>query len=169
MRQRLSEFSGNSRVIIERIMAAPEVVIQKKVSEFARDCHCDGAQVVRLCQKLGYDGFPSLKSRIATELMDPQRTLHRQLAESMTSFEQTKQAFSKNCMTAINDTLGELEEKTLAQAIDLMKQARHIVIGGFGSSSSAARDLRMKLFRIGLYAMFFDDAEELRAACAALT
>ena len=71
IRQRLVELSGNNRVIAERIINYPEEVLQAKVSEFAERCHCDSAQVVRLCQKLGYDGFTSLKNRIAVELLDP--------------------------------------------------------------------------------------------------
>ena len=113
IRQRLSELSGNNRVIAERIVNFPEEVLQAKVSEFAARCHCDSAQVVRLCQKLGYDGFTSLKNRIAAELIDPKRTLHRQIAEPATSFEQLKRNFALNFTRTINDTLANLDEETV--------------------------------------------------------
>ena len=179
IRQRLSELSGNNRVIAERIVNFPEEVLQAKVSEFAALCHCDSAQVVRLCQKLGYDGFTSLKHRIAAELIDPKRTLHRQIAEPATSFEQVKQSFALNFtrkpQTTIwracrfNDTLANLDEETVEQAVSLIRQARHIVVCGFGSSALAARDLRIKLVRIGYYAMFPDDAEYARSLIATLS
>lgn len=169
IRQRLVELSGNNRVIAERIINYPEEVLQAKVSEFAERCHCDSAQVVRLCQKLGYDGFTSLKNRIAAELLDPKRTLHRQIAEPATSFEQLKRNFSLNFTRTINDTLANLDEETVGQAVGLIRRARHIVVCGFGSSALAARDLRIKLVRIGYYAMFLDDAENIRSLVATLS
>jgi len=169
IRQRLVELSGNNRVIAERIINYPEEVLQAKVSEFAERCHCDSAQVVRLCQKLGYDGFTSLKNRIAVELLDPKRTLHRQIAEPATSFEQLKRNFSLNFTRTINDTLANLDEETVGQAVGLIRRARHIVVCGFGSSALAARDLRIKLVRIGYYAMFLDDAENIRSLVATLS
>ena len=169
IRQRLVELSGNNRVIAERIINYPEEVLQAKVSEFAERCHCDSAQVVRLCQKLGYDGFTSLKNRIAVELLDPKRTLHRQIAEPATSFEQLKRNFSLNFTRTINDTLANLDEETVGQAVGLMRRARHIAVCGFGSSALAARDLRIKLVRIGYYAMFLDDAENIRSLVATLS
>ena len=140
IRQRLSELSGNNRVIAERIVNFPEEVLQAKVSEFAERCRCDSAQVVRLCQKLGYDGFTSLKNRIAAELIDPKRTLHRQIAEPATSFEQLKRNFSLNFTRTINDTLANLDEETVARAIALIRQARHIVVCGFGSGGAGSAD-----------------------------
>ena len=169
IRQRLAEWSGNNRVIAERIIDYPEEVLQSKVSEFAERCHCDSAQVVRLCQKLGYDGFTSLKNRIAMELIDPKRTLHRQIAEPATSFEQLKRNFALNFTRTINDTLANLDEKAIEQAVSLIRNARHIVVHGFGSSGLAARDLRIKLVRIGYYAMFPDDAEYTRTLVATLS
>lgn len=169
IRQRLAELSGNNRVIAERIIDYPEEVLQSKVSEFAERCHCDSAQVVRLCQKLGYDGFTSLKNRIAMELIDPKRTLHRQIAEPATSFEQLKRNFALNFTRTINDTLANLDEKAIEQAVSLIRNARHIVVLGFGSSGLAARDLRIKLVRIGYYAMFPDDAEYTRTLVATLS
>lgn len=169
IRQRLSELSGNNRVIAERIVNFPEEVLQAKVSEFAARCHCDSAQVVRLCQKLGYDGFTSLKNRIAAELIDPKRTLHRQIAEPATSFEQLKRNFALNFTRTINDTFANLDEETVERAVSQIRQARHIVVCGFGSSALAARDLRIKLVRIGYYAMFPDDAEYARSLIATLS
>lgn len=169
IRQRLVELSGNNRVIAERIINYPEEVLQAKVSEFAERCHCDSAQVVRLCQKFGYDGFTSLKNRIAVELLDPKRTLHRQIAEPATSFEQLKRNFSLNFTRTINDTLANLDEETVGQAVGLIRRARHIAVCGFGSSALAARDLRIKLVRIGYYAMFLDDAENIRSLVATLS
>ena len=169
IRQRLVELSGNNRVIAERIINYPEEVLQAKVREIAERCHCDSAQVVRLCQKLGYDGFTSLKNRIAVELLDPKRTLHRQIAEPATSFEQQKRNFSLNFTRTINDTLANLDEETVGQAVGLIRRARHIAVCGFGSSALAARDLRIKLVRIGYYAMFLDDAENIRSLVATLS
>ena len=108
-------------------------------------------------------------SRIAVELLDPKRTLHRQIAEPATSFEQLKRNFSLNFTRTINDTLANLDEETVGQAVGLIRRARHIVVCGFGSSALAARDLRIKLVRIGYYAMFLDDAENIRSLVATLS
>lgn len=169
IQQMLPTLSGNYRVIAERILAHPDAVIREKVSEFAQNCNCDPAQAIRFCQKLNYDGFSSLKNKIAQELIDPKRTLHKQIIEPATPFDRLKETLQQNFIRTINDTLSILTEKSILQAAELISGARQILVCGFGSSSLVARDLQCKLFRIGFHAMFLDDAENCRTSCASLS
>ena len=64
IQRNLPELSGKARTIAEQILKNPDLVIREKASDLARRCNADSAQVVRLCQKLGFSGFPDLKSKI---------------------------------------------------------------------------------------------------------
>ena len=49
------------------LLAAPEAIQDAGVVEFAARAGCSEATVVRLAQRLGYDGFPALRTAFAAE------------------------------------------------------------------------------------------------------
>lgn len=169
IRRKLPELSGNFRSIAEQILEKPENVLNERVSALAKRSHCDAAQVIRLCKKLGFDGFSSFKSHVTRELLNQRRTLDSQIPSPQSTFEQLKAKFAEDFSRTINDTLNEIDEATMMAAVAKIRAARQILIAGFGSSGLAARDLQTKLLRLGFNALFLDDAENLRQMCAALS
>jgi DNA-binding MurR/RpiR family transcriptional regulator len=169
IRRKLPELSGNFRAIAEQILKKPESVLNERVSDLARRSHCDAAQVIRLCKKFGFDGFSSLKSHITHELLNQHRTLDKQIPAPESTFDQLKKKFAEDFSRTVNDTLNEIDESTMMAAVTKIQSARQILIAGFGSSGLVARDLQIKLLRLGFNALFLDDAENLRLMCAALS
>ena len=169
IRRKLPELSGNFRVIAEQILTHPKEIINEKVSDLAKRSCCDAAQIVRLCQRLGFEGFSDLKNRIIEELLNQRRTLDSQIPHPENSFDQLKKKFADDFNRTINDTLHEIQEEQMLKALELLRKARLILISGFGSSGLVARDLQTKLLRLGFCAMFLEDAENLRTLCTTLT
>lgn len=169
IRRKLPELSGNFRNIAEQILKSPESVLNERVSDLAKRSRCDSAQVIRLCQKFGFDGFSSLKNRIMEDFLKQRRTLESQIPAKGNSFDQLKRKFADEFIRTVNDTLNEVDEAQVGAAAGYVRRSRLILISGFGSSGLVARDLQIKLLRLGFTALFLDDAEILRSMCATLT
>jgi len=165
----MPSLTGKARVIAEQILSDPEQLIQEKTADLARRSGTDSAQVVRLCQKLGFEGFTDLKSKIMLEFLEQKNTLQRQVAPPNTPVEKLKNIFSEDFTRTINDTLEELDDSMLTQAVKMISKAHSIFLFGMGASQLAARDMQTKLLRLGLPAFFVDDVELIRIFCKTLT
>ncbi len=169
IQQLLPALTGNNRVIAEQILQAPREVLQERLSDLARRCHCDPSQIVRLCQRLGVPGFSELKNRLVAELLTPPDLLQHQMVEAKGGFSQLKRGLAQRLDHSIHATLAHLEEKDVHAAIEKIGKARTILIGAVGSSAHAAYDLQIKLHRFGYPALFVADPEVTAAICATLT
>lgn len=169
IQRKMPSLTGKARVIAEQILSNPEQLIQEKTVDLARRSGTDSAQVVRLCQKLGFEGFTDLKSKIMMEFLEQKNTLQRQVSPPDTPVEKLKNMFSEDFTKTINDTLEELDDSVLSKAVKMLSKAHSIFLFGMGSSQLAARDMQTKLLRLGLSAFFVDDAEMMRGFCKTLT
>ena len=125
--------------------------------------------MVRLCQKLGFEGFTDLKSKIMMEFLEQKNTLQRQVAPPNDPVEKLKKMFSEDFTRTINSTLEELDDSQLVKAVKMISQAHNIFLFGMGASQLAARDMQTKLLRLGLSAFFIDDVEMMRGFGKTLT
>src|SRR5512147_703336 len=53
------------RKAADYLLAAPDAIHRAGVVEFSTEAGCSQATVVRLAQRLGYDGYPALRSAFA--------------------------------------------------------------------------------------------------------
>jgi DNA-binding MurR/RpiR family transcriptional regulator len=146
IRSILPELSGKYGELANFILANPDKIIRGRVKDIAADCACDESLVVRLCQKLGYKGFPDLKASLASEFL-PVGIDESTHAEG--SFEKLKEDFLKKNVLALKDTSSMLSEKDIVKAVKLLASAKRIFVLGVGSSGIVAMDAQMKLFRLG--------------------
>lgn len=161
IQRKMPELNGKARIIAENILADPESVIQEKASDLAKRSGVDSARVVRLCQQLGFEGFPDLKKQLVDEFLSQRSTLERQIAPANTPIEKLKVQFATDFTRTINDTLAELDETQLKKALTLFSGAKCIYLAGYGSSALAAQDMQTKLLRLGFTAIFLNDHENL--------
>ena len=148
IQRKMPELNGKARIIAENILADPESVIQEKASDLAKRSGVDSARVVRLCQQLGFEGFPDLKKQLVDEFLSQRSTLERQIAPANTPIEKLKVQFATDFTRTINDTLAELDEAQLKKALTLFTGAKCIYLAGYGSSALAALDMQTKLRRL---------------------
>lgn len=169
IQRKMPSLTGKARVIAQQILSDPEQLIQEKTVDLARRSGTDSAQVVRLCQKLGFEGFTDLKSKIMMEFLEQKNTLQRQVAPPNDPVEKLKKMFSEDFTRTINDTLEELDDSQLAKAVKMISRAHSIFLFGMGASQLAARDMQTKLLWLGFSAFFIDDAEMMRVFGRTLT
>ena len=134
------------RKAADYLLAAPGEIAEAGVVEVARAAGCSEATVVRLAQRLGYEGFPELKAEFAlAETPAPYRDV--QLSDDPETV--VKKVFS-NSIQALEDTLGVIDSRQYHEAVEAMLKAKKLAFFGLGNASVVARDMYQEFLRIGV-------------------
>lgn len=121
--------------------------------QIARATFTSPAAVVRLAQKLGYEGFDDLRRELARESVylnqnfrgvDANQPLSA--GDSMMTVAAKVSALARETAA---DTLSLMDEATLARAVELMERARAIHVAAVSFPLLYAQDFQLKMRRIG--------------------
>ncbi|GAA3289361.1 MurR/RpiR family transcriptional regulator [Arthrobacter citreus] len=169
----LERFSTAEAKVATTILADPQIVVENPINRVAELCGTSAATVARFCQSLGYSGYREFRfdvvgttsrdqadldrSNVSTGDIDPADSAADVAAKVL--FQETQ---------AIEQTLRELDLAAVDRARDALADAPDVVIAGFGSSGLTARDLNMKLQRIGLRSSHHADVHLALSATALL-
>lgn len=129
------------------------------------------SSVVKFAQKLGYKGFPALKLALSETLAQPQAepvvTVHNHILSSDTLKTVGEKLLAEK-QAALRATLDINSEERLHQALDMLRQARRVMLIGIGASGLVAKDFSFKLLKIGVMAVAEADMHVQLAAVQAL-
>lgn len=154
-----SSLKGKKRRIADRLLSAPERMIEKSIAEFAAECQCDQTTIVRFAQLLGYSGYAELKLAAARQL----ETLWQDFAPERSSGDQPEDhavdSLRRLHCESITGTFRNLDLSVIREVVVRLGKAKHIMICGSGTSALAAEDLHIKLSRQGIHSYFFRDVE----------
>lgn len=149
IRQRYSSMSPVEKRIADCILSEPEKVMNSTLVYVAAKAKVSEGSVINFANSLGYKGFSQLKINLAQNVStynmqdevtredSPKQILRKLIDRATASFESTY------------DTIGE----ELQDAVDILLGAGRIVVVGVGHSTAIARDLGIRMMRIGLPAV----------------
>lgn len=152
MRMR-SQAQGAERAIAAYLIAERAHLASCTARSVARAVHVAPSTVVRVCQKLGYDGYPALRDAMQTELsyltshfedIDPNYPVdggeqHMVVAHKMGTLYRE----------IVDDTLGLVRPAALDRAVAMLSAAHEIVVSATGVQLSFAEGFRNKMLKIG--------------------
>ena len=164
IKSRCPTMSPKMQLIANCICRHPEFIVNRKVREIAKTCKCDNAQIVRFCQRLGYDGISGLRAELTREMMPALFGEN----EIVAPFDEMKRNFATDYVKTVNDTISMLDRELVKKATLLIRSAKRIVTVGCGSSGLAAREMQVKLFRMGFNAANTFDVSFSLLNCALL-
>jgi len=142
------------RKAADYLLSAPGAIAESGVVEFAAHAGCSEATVVRLAQRLGYEGFPELKSDFAQVGPVPYRDI--QVDDDPESV--VKKVFA-NSIQALSDTLDAMDMAEYRQAVDLMLRAKKLAFFGLGNAAVVAREIYQEFLRIGVPVYTAEDGD----------
>ncbi|MBR2616427.1 MAG: MurR/RpiR family transcriptional regulator [Clostridia bacterium] len=163
----IPNLSKSEKVVAGYIVQNPEQVISLSVAALADICGVSDPTVVRMCQKLGFSGYQSLKLAMAAAVVPPSQTVH----EAVTPSDDIKTVVEKvfqSALFALQLTRDTLDVKAMGDAAEALLAAKRIVILGQGASGPIAADLHHKLLRLGMNAMVYTDSHLQAIACSYL-
>ena len=154
--QAYGQLNPAEKRLADYIIEHKKDVIHLSITELAERSGVSETTVIRLCRRLGYEGYQVFKIKMAQELVPPLSNIHEDLEEGDDTLSVTKKVFNAN-ITAIRDTLSILNQEVLERAIEALVKAKRIVFVGEGGSACVANDAAHKFMRIGIPVFFYSD------------
>ena len=134
------------RKAADYLLAAPDAIHRAGVVEFSTEAGCSQATVVRLAQRLGYDGYPALRNAFAA----PETEVpYRDIATADTPQVVLRKVFA-NSVQALQDTLAAIDATQYGKAVEALVAAKSLAFFGLGNAAVVAREAYHKFLRIGV-------------------
>ncbi|HZR21442.1 MAG TPA: MurR/RpiR family transcriptional regulator [Verrucomicrobiae bacterium] len=128
------------------LLASPDAIHEAGVVEFAARAGCSEATVVRLAQRLGYDGYPGLRNDFGS----PEAEVpYRDIATTDRPETVLSKVFA-NSVQALQDTLASIDPTQYRKAVDALAAAKSLAFFGLGNAAVVAREAYHKFLRIGV-------------------
>jgi DNA-binding MurR/RpiR family transcriptional regulator len=151
IRARMPALTTRGTRIGQAILDNPLEVIHLTVSDLAARTDTSVATVVRFCQDVGLRGFADLKIRLAAEAIPAERGLH----EDVTPGDEPATVLTKvltSTAGAVAAAADTVDPTAFARAVTLLRDARHLLCVGVGTSAPLAQDAGYRFRIAGLLA-----------------
>lgn len=145
--------TNTETVIASFVLEYPRIVVNISLEEFSGQCHVSQASVIRLCKKLGVNGFSDFKVKLASELTSfalsgKSFSIDLPIPENATT-EDIADIFYSLSLEALEHEYKTLKISDIKKAARLLNNAESIHIYGRGESLILGEDFHYKLLRIG--------------------
>lgn len=172
IRQRYPTFAQSDKKLADTILAQPDTVCHLSSQQLANEAGVSQSSVVKFAQKLGFKGFPALKLAIIEALANNPNPhtipVHNQIRGD-DPLRLVGEKLIKENLAAMHATLDVNSEEKLLESVNMLRQARRIVLTGIGSSGLVAQNFAWKLMKIGLNAVAEHDMHALLSTVQALS
>ncbi|MDQ0471340.1 MurR/RpiR family transcriptional regulator [Labrys wisconsinensis] len=144
--------------LAEAILKQPEAIITMSMVDLKKAADVSDPTILRFCRRLGCNGYPEFKVRLAQGLSPEPPFVHRAI-EAGDSVAEAVDKILTNSMNAIKRFASDVDADAVERAADAMLSARAVFLLGLGISETVAFDAEHKLFRLGLHCRTVFDSQ----------
>lgn len=143
------------------IIEHPQDVVRMSISHLAMQTGAKSeASIVKFYRSLGFSGYHDFKVTLATQIAGssfhrPDMTTEIEVHDDVSSIR--KKIFMSS-MHVLEENNNTIDDEVLQKTVDILEQAKRVIILGYGTSAVAAYDLFVKLSRLGIDCHFSVDA-----------
>ena len=160
VKRALPELNGAMQRVAEHILANPDEVARGSITKLAEAAQTSAATVTRLSTHLGFAGYPALRAALAMEIG---RGLEAGWASDIGLAigpadppEQVLNVLARTQANALRNALAAIDLAAATRVADAIAGARRTHIYGEWGDAIPARELYIRLLRIGIPVWFFD-------------
>ena len=153
--QKQSGFSQSEKEIADFILGNKEKVLEMSAHDICEETFTSTSSVVRLCRKIGLDGFKDFKLKYAAELErklevydDVDADFPFEENDSVLDIAQKMNVMMTNTLSASYDMITRCF-KNVEKAVDMIMNADHIAMIGMGDSYLKAQLFQSNMLKIG--------------------
>ncbi|MDX8416349.1 MurR/RpiR family transcriptional regulator [Absicoccus intestinalis] len=165
-------FSNTEMKIADTVLEDPKNVILLSTKAFSEKCGVSEPSLIRFTKKLGLSGFKEFKLMLSATLGSQSTELYPMNIYESDSPLEVYEKLSTYIIASIQSTQDTLNNEDLQKAVDLIelayKKKKTIFLSGMGASSLQVKNLQIKLMRLGMNAVFYDDIHLRLEACTNL-
>ena len=163
LKHRLEEYlpraTHSEDMLIRWLSSNLDADSEMSVRELADAAGVSPSTIVRLCHKVGCRGYKDFRSGILVEVVTKDRSAVASLSgvEKGDCTETILQKVTDRNISSLSLTVRLLDPVSVEAVISLMGSPSCIALFGAGASLLVAKDLQLKLLRIGLPCLCCDD------------
>ncbi|MFJ4297622.1 MurR/RpiR family transcriptional regulator [Curtobacterium sp. NPDC089689] len=161
VRSQAAAMPAGMRTIAETVLDDPRATAAGNAADLALRAGVSAASVSRFARHLGYDSYAELQRSMTRAL---ERSAHErretEIHAGVAVDDDVATVIAKvteDVRTVMSDTRAALDPTALELAAVAVSEARRVVLYGVGASGVVARDLHLKLERIGITSSIADD------------
>ncbi|MDP4536317.1 MurR/RpiR family transcriptional regulator [Alkalimonas collagenimarina] len=153
-------FSPGEKLLADFILSNPDQIRYMSSRTLAETAGVSQASVVKFTQKLGNKGYTDFKFDLNDSLHQdnekPSVQLHGQISLD-DSFDVTADKLVASKISVLHNTRAINSQQTFEQVCHKLLNAKRIMLCGIGASALVARDLTLKLQKLGMAAITESD------------
>lgn len=150
----IEKYSDLEQRVAEEILNDPKAVLNYTIEELAKKAYTSTATIVRLCKKLGFNGYGDFKIKLATEIntfvLQTERILQEMPIKKEEQPEDILQIMVNLHYQALTDVFHSMDIESMKHAVKLIEEADIVTLYGREESLLIAEDLHLKFKRIGV-------------------
>lgn len=152
----------------DAILQNPEFIASSSIVDVAKIAQCSDATLVRLARKLGYGGYPELKSSLLYSSSNEDETFYEALLPTDDSSVIVDKVFNA-AKQALSDTQELMKGCDYKKALSLITSAETLVFVGAGDAYIIAYSAYLKFSRCGFNARCSQDFDVQLVEASKLT
>ncbi len=162
-----AELTKSERKIAAAVLEDPALTVTENIAQLAKRAQVSEPTVYRFCKTFGTDGYPDFKLALSAEL-NTERYAPRERVKAGDSVEDVASKVIGSNVAALNELGRSLDYTVIARCIDLISQARRILIAAEGLSRPAGLLFYARMQRLGLACELAPDSALLSLSAASL-
>lgn len=148
IRSRYPTLAASEAKVADWVLQHAAEVMNLSMAQVAHACGVSDTTVLRFCRNSGFQGYLDLKLSIARDIASPTQIIHDDISADDAPFTVARKVFTSN-IQALYDTLEVLDENAVLSAVQLLNNARKILIIGVGTSAPIVQSMYNMFVRLG--------------------
>ncbi len=151
---RMKHYRPNASIaeqgVLDYILANPDAVAECNIHRLSELSYSSASTIVRLCRKLGFEGYRDLRKALMCELVvrkQSQKEKGHHIAHSNQMSDIIDEITYRN-ITTLEDSVRLIEAEDIRQCVNLLRQCDTILLFGLGASFLVAQDAYLKFQRV---------------------
>ena len=151
LREYKETLTSTETAIDEYIEENSSLASKLTVRELAEKTFASPSTIVRLCRKLGFEGYNDFQKELMVDLAIVKDGNENHSEFSFDKNEDVNSIIQKiqsNSINIIQDSIKLLDDASIIEVADRLYEARNVLLFGIGASYYVSRDLYLKLLRL---------------------
>lgn len=142
--------SITEQAVLDFILANPEIVADSNIHQLSECSYSSASTIVRLCRKLGFDGYRDLRKALLCELAVRKQTQQEKgrHIENSNQLTDIVDKITYRNIASLEESMRLIEVDDMQKCVDLICNCDTILFFGLGASYLVAQDAYLKFLRV---------------------
>lgn len=150
LRESMEALSHTEKSVAAYLLKYPNEAAASSIHVLSGATYASPSTIVRICRKLGFEGYKDMRRALAYELAVRKQSLENETREitRSDSLEDIAEIITCKNIVSLEETKMLLDMETFQTCVKLVHSCRQILLFGLGASLCAAQDAYLKFLRL---------------------